>query len=146
MPLSHIDESLLLAAWFRGRTPGASEGWTANVDQVLALSMFYTGDISREQCALWFLQRSYVQELYEVPFESLTSEVADRDQVLIELLETRPDLIIGGGDWKLPSFPTFRACGLTVAGAELVPMLIDRFPAKPEFPNWPDKRSAPSRV
>lgn len=142
MPLSRIDESLLLAAWFRGRVPTESEVWSANVDQVLALSLFYTGDISCEQCARWFSQGGYVRELYESPFESLTEVATARDQALIELLKTRPELIMGAGDWQTPCFPTFRACGLTPAGAELVPMLVDRFPTNPDFPNWPDKHLA----
>jgi hypothetical protein len=143
MSLSRIDESLLLAAWFRGGEPGGNDGGAANTDQVLALSLFYTGDISGEECTRWFSQRGYVRELFELPFESLTTVATARDQALIELLKARSDLIVGHGDWKTPCFPTFRACGLTAAGAELAPILIDRFPAKPDFPNWPDKRPSP---
>jgi len=143
MPLDRIDESLLLAAWFRGGDPHDGSLWTSNADQVVTLSLYYTGDISSDDCAHRFSVRSYLLDLYDDHGE-LTQEIADRDQALVQLLLSRPDLIEGGGDWRTPCYPTYRACRLTVAGLELVLTLIDRFPPKPKFPNWPDKRQPPS--
>ena len=45
MPLSLIEKSLLLAAYFRGGNQ-ADDVWTSNSDQILTLSLFYTGDIN----------------------------------------------------------------------------------------------------
>ena len=143
MQLDRIHESLLLAAWFRGGDPADGSLWTSNADQVVTLSLFYTGHVSSEDCAHRFSVRSYLLDLYDENGE-LSEEIAVRDQALVQLLQRRPDLIEGGGDWKTPSYPTYRACRLTVAGLELVSTLIDRFPPKPAFPNWPDKRQPPA--
>lgn len=142
MPLDHIDESLLLAAWFRGRRTEHDEIWTSNADQIVTLSLFYTGGISADECARRFSRRSYISSLYDSD-GALTQEIAVRDQALVELVMSRPNLLERGGDWTTPCYPTFRACGLTPAGLELASTLIDRFPTKPDFPNWPDERPPP---
>lgn len=139
MPLDRIDESLLLAAWFRGGR-SAHHGWTSNADQILVLSLFYTGDISFEECAGRFSRHLDVTYSYDRDPE----EFVRRDQQLVVLVASRSDLLEKGGDWATPCYPKFRACGLTPAGLELAGTRIDRFPTKPDFPNWPDKRPPPN--
>lgn len=92
MPLDRIDESLLLAAWFRGRCIEDEDVWTSNADQIITLSLFYTGDISAEECARRFSHRSYISKLYGSDGE-LTEEIAVRDQALVALVRSRPDLL-----------------------------------------------------
>lgn len=142
MLLDRIEESLLLAAWFRGGDPTDGTLFVSNADQIVTLSLFYTGDITADECAHRFSVRSYLLDLYDSEGE-LSAEITVRDRALIQLLKSRPDLIEGGGDWTTPCYPTYRACRLTVAGRELVQDVIQRFPAKPDFPNWPDKRPSP---
>ncbi len=50
MTLSTVEQALLLAAYFRGMPP-ERYGWISCCDQVVVLSLFYTGDISFEECA-----------------------------------------------------------------------------------------------
>ena len=124
-------------------------GWTSNTDQILTLSLFYTGDISEHDCIDRFSNRSYIGKLYDKeaeitkqhPWGKLTDEIDLRYRILINLLHDRPDLIEGRGDFEIPTLPTFTSCRLTEAGLKLAPGLALQFPAKPEFPNWPDNRT-----
>lgn len=139
MQLSTIDQSLLLAAYFRGGSPDDCI-WSSNSDQVVTLSLFYTGDISFDDCAERFSLRHYVRQLYDK--RGLTKAVRSRYANLLLLIETHPDLIAGGGDLKKPADPTYTACRLSLAGQELARSYLPLFPQKPPFPNWPDKRTA----
>lgn len=134
---TRIEESLLVAALYRGGRPD-DRGWTSNSDQVVTLSLFYSEDISAEECAARFFHERYVGGLYR-PNGELNDQVAARYRVLIDLIGQRPDLIAGGGDLISPADPTFTACRLTVAGRELARSLVPTFRQKPEFPNWPDR-------
>lgn len=136
--MTRVEQSLLLAAYFRGNLPG-QHGWTSSCDQVVTLSLFYTGDISYEDCQLRFSVKSYVSSLYDEDGE-LTQEIRSRYEELILLLRAHPDLIEGGGNLDTPADPTFTACRLTTEGDKLIPSIIHQFPAKPDFPCWPDMR------
>jgi len=57
--LSPIDQALLIAAYFRGGSQ-VDEGWNSNSDQIVTLSLFYTTDLSREECETRFLRKGYV--------------------------------------------------------------------------------------
>jgi hypothetical protein len=140
MQLSRLESSLLLAMYFRGML--VEERWVSNSDQIVTLSLFYTGDLSGDECARRFLQRSYKADLYEQNGD-LKSDIANRYRELIKLLQDHPDLIEGGGDFETPAYPTYTSCRLTSRGVDLIPAIIDAFPAKPDFPNWPDKRRFP---
>lgn len=140
MQLSRVDSSLILATYFRGMRDG--ERWISSCDQIVTLSLFYTGDLSAAECADRFVKRSYVGGLYDDDGE-LKAEIADRYRELIKLVQKHPDLIEGGGDFKRPAYPTYTACRLTPRGIDLVPAIIDEFPPKPDFPNWPDRRNVP---
>jgi hypothetical protein len=138
MALTSIEESLLLATYFRcGQW--ADRVWTSSSDQILTLSLFYTGDISADECVSRFAIRGYVGSLYDDDGE-LDEAVSDRYQVLIDLLMKHPDLIAGGGDLRTPADPTFTACRLTDAGVQRALSVIDSFPRHPDFPAWPDRR------
>ena len=139
MNLTSIDKALILAAYFRGGSQDDNR-WTSNSDQILTLSLFYTGDITPEDCVLRFQRRSYVQNLYDSD-GILRAEIVSRYRNLINLRSDHPDLIEGGGDWEQPADPTFTACRLTQNGMRLAIKFLPEFPAKPDFPNWPDKRS-----
>jgi hypothetical protein len=141
MSLTQIEESVLVATFFRGGDP-ESRIWASNSDQVLTLSLFYTGDISSEECVVRFLQKGYVGGLYQDDGE-LNEVIACRYGVLINLLQTHPELIEGGGDFNAPAFPTYTSCRLTRAGQQLACELIPIFPRKPDFQHWPDKRTFP---
>lgn len=141
MNLSVIDKSLLLAAFFRGNTR-EQERWTSNSDQVVTLSLFYTGDISSDECQSRFSNPGYLSGLCDDTGE-LHPQIETRYQHLIELLRTQPRLIEGGGDFDMPVWPTYTACRLTDEGLRLIPEVIDLFPHKPEFPNWQDQRTYP---
>jgi hypothetical protein len=143
MSLTSVEESLLLATYFRGRVP-EDDRWRANSNQILTLSLYYTGDISYSECVSRFDTRSYVQKVYDENGE-LTKEIVDRYKILINLLQDHPELIEGAGDFEVPQEPTYTACRLTDAGLELAAELFDRFPKQPDFPNWPDRRSPPNR-
>jgi hypothetical protein len=143
MALSTVEESLLVAAYSRGGSP--DDGcWTSNSDQILALSLFYTGDISSEDCAERFSRKSYVGKLY-LPDGELTELIEARYMALIHLLREHPELIEGGGDFETPAYPTFTSCRLTVAGQKLACSLEPAFRQKPDFPNWPDQRTFPGK-
>ncbi|WP_166831254.1 hypothetical protein [Thalassoroseus pseudoceratinae] len=142
MNLSCIDKSLLLAAFFRGNTRD-QDRWTSSSDQVLTLSLFYTGDITSDECQYRFSNRGYVGGLYDDDGE-LHPQIDSRYQNLIDLLRVQPHLIEGGGNLETPAYPTYTACRLTDDGIRLVPDIIDLFPRKPDFPNWPDRRTYPN--
>ncbi len=135
--LTSVEESLVLAAYFRGGSPNDGV-WISNTDQILTLSLFYTGDISSADCVSCFAKRSYIQKLYDESGE-LTEEIEARYKVLISLLQEHPELIVGGGDFETPAHPTFTACRLTETGRQLCASLSNSFPPKPDFPNWPDR-------
>ena len=141
MNLSLVDRSLLLAAYFRGNTLDQAS-WTSCSDQVLALSLYYTGDISPEDCISRLSNRGYVSGLYDEAGE-LCQQISSRYQNLVDLLERQPLLLEGGGDFDTPAYPTFTACRLTNEGIQLIPKFIYLFPTKPEFQNWPDRRTYP---
>lgn len=141
MPLSTVEKSLLVAAYFRGGSE-ADRVWTSNSDQIITLSLFYTGDISAAECANRFSVPGYVQRLYDEDGE-LSEQIEARYRVLIDLLREHPELIKGGGNFETPAHPTYTACRLTPAGLEECERLIHSFPHKPSFPNWPDKRLPP---
>lgn len=142
--LTTIEAALLLAAYFRGNLP-TQKGWISSCDQVITLSLFYTGDITFDDCAYRFSDRSHVLSVYEdEDCEEVSHVIRKRYGALIQFLRKRPDLIRGGGDFELPAHPMYTACRLTQAGEELIPELIQQFPTKPDFPNWPDKRSFPN--
>jgi len=144
MTLSTIDKSLLLATYYRGGHRG-DRAWTSNSDQILTLSLYYTGDITAEECAARFVNRGYVGCLYDADGE-LRDEIESRYLILIALLKTHPELIEGGGNFEFPADPTYTACRLTPAGFEVIPIAIERFPEKPDFPNWPDNRTWPEEI
>ncbi|WP_417387122.1 hypothetical protein [Gimesia sp.] len=138
MHLTSIEKALILAAYFRGGSPD-DETWTSNTDQILTLSLFYSGELTAEECVRRFARRSGLQKLYTAEGE-LTEEIANRYQVLIQLLQKHPGLIEGNGNFTLPAHPTFTSCRLTNDGFLLAASLINRFPQKPAFPDWPDQR------
>lgn len=140
--LSNIEKSLLLATYFRGNPP-QQEHWTSSSDQVVTLSLFYTDDISFDECEIRFSRKAYVGNLY-VDGGELDPLVASRYGHLIELLRKHPDLIKGSGGFERPADPTFTACKLTAEGDQLALSFVDLFPTKPEFLNWPDRRSLPT--
>ncbi|HTI51247.1 MAG TPA: hypothetical protein VL475_09860, partial [Planctomycetaceae bacterium] len=140
-PLSSIDESLLVAAYLRGGSPDDGV-WVSNSDQIVTLSLFYTGEISSGECAARFSRRSYVGGLYDEKCR-LTDRIAARYDRLLELLRAHPELIEGGGDLVTPADPTYTSCRLTLGGRTLACALAPSLPQKPEFPNWPDKRAFP---
>ena len=135
--LTSVEESLLVAAYFRGRTP-AEFRWVSNCDQVITLSFFYTGEISADDCMARFNVKSYVGKLYDRDGE-LMNDIQSRYAILIDLIRKRPDLISGGGNFETPADPTYTSCRLTLSGITLAVQLRRSFPKKPEFPNWPDK-------
>jgi len=144
MPLTRIEDAILVAAYFRGKDP-SEQVWSSNSDQVLTLSLFYTGDISHIDCASRFENRPYLRCVYDDDGQ-LNEQIKHRYKVLLDLIQQHPDLIDGGGDLKSPADPTYTACGLTDAGCQLARTLISSFPKKPEFPNWPDRRASPDLV
>jgi hypothetical protein len=144
MPLTRIEEAILVAAFFRGGIQ-SEQVWSSNSDQVLALSLFYTGDISHDECASRFENRPYLRCVYDENGE-LNSQIKHRYSVLLDLIQKHPELIEGGGNLKAPADPTYTACRLTDAGCQLARTLVSSFPKKPEFPNWPDRRAVPNLV
>ncbi|QDT80191.1 hypothetical protein Mal35_36620 [Gimesia maris] len=139
MHLTSVEKSLVLAAFYRGGSPD-DQTRTSNVDQILTLSLFYTEEMTSEECVSRFAQRSYVKQLYSEEGE-LTEELEARYQALIRLIQEHPELIEGNGDFALPADPTFTACRLTGAGLQLAVSLFKSFPLKPDFPDWPDQRT-----
>ena len=118
--------------------------WTSNTDQILTLSLFYTRDITSAECVSRFTHRSYIQKLYDEKGE-LTEQIESRHKTLINLLQEHPELIESSGNFEhlAQVHPTFTACRLTNAGLRLALNLINSFPQKPDFPNWPDNRTMP---
>ena len=150
MALTRTEQTLILAAYYRGGSQDDRD-WTSNTDQILTLSLYYTGNISYTDCSERFSKRSYIQKLYdeaadpeEHPWGKLTDDLDARYRTLIDLLEKKPDLIEGGGNVKTPALPTYTACRLTDSGLALARSLVDEFPRKPDFPKWPDKRTMPN--
>ncbi len=141
MSLTLVEESLVLATYFRGGRQDDC-AWTSNTDQILTLSLFYTGDISSVDCAGRFSKRPYIQNLYDDDGK-LIGEIKARYAILIDLLKQHSELIVGGGDFETPAYPTYTACRLTYEGLRLSASLVKSFPRKPNFPNWPDKRTMP---
>lgn len=142
MDLTRIDESLLAAAYFRGGSRDDPR-WHANCAQVLTLSLFYTGDVTAEDCVERFSVRPYLRGVYEDGL--LTEPIVARYAALISLLRKHPELIEGNGNFEHPAEPVYTACRLTPDGVTLALSLIPIFPRKPDFPNWPDNRTfAPS--
>jgi hypothetical protein len=141
MNLSIIDKALLLAAFFRGNIPDQDYS-TACSDQVLTLSLFYTGDITAAECQSRFSAPGYVCCLYDGNGK-LHPQIDSRYQGLIKLLREQPQLLQGGGNFDSPADPTFTACRLTDEGIRLIPDIIDLFPRKPDFQDWPDRRGYP---
>ncbi len=144
MELSNIQSSLLLAAFFRGMSDDQLP-WYSNCDQVVTLSLFYTSDLSFDECDRRFEHRGYVGGLYDDEGE-LKPDFALRYRELISLLKSHPELIQGSGDFESPAYPTYTSCRLTPDGVALVTSLAPMFPAKPVFPNWPDNRGLPDAV
>ena len=138
MHLSQVDNALLLAAFFRGDMLD-QDRWTSSSDQVLTLSLFYTGDITADDCQSRFSKNGHVGGLYDEDGE-LHSQIETRYRHLINLLREQPQLIEGGGDFDAPAYPTYTACRLTDHGVKLIREIIDLFPRKPDFPLWPDRR------
>lgn len=144
MPLTQIDESLLVASYFRGGIHSDPLS-SSNSDQILTLSLFYTGDISRDDCASRFANRGYVGDLYDKNGE-LNKQIEARYGALLDLIRQQSDLIEGGGDLQTPADPTYTACRLTDAGCQIALALMASFPRKPRFPNWPDRRTSADLV
>jgi len=144
MPLTRIEEAILLAAYFRGKDP-SEQVWSSNSDQVLTLSLFYTGDIAFDDCKTRFDRRSYLRHVYDDNGQ-LNGQIERRYKILINLIQQRPDLIEGGGNLETPADPTYTACGLTDAGCQMARELMSSFPKKPNFPNWPDRRASQDLV
>lgn len=144
MKLSVIDHALLLAAYFRGNNLD-QDRWTSCCAQVVILSLFYTGEIAEEDCQAHFMDRGYVTGIFNDEGE-LTPHIETRYRQLIELIRSCPQLIEGAGNLEMPADPVYTACRLTVTGIRLIPEIIERFPRKPDFPNWPDKQTFPSNA
>jgi hypothetical protein len=140
MQLSTVEQALLLAAYFRGNT--LEDGiHSSSCDQVVTLSLFYTGAVTFEDCAARFAVKSYVGGLYDEQGE-LHQAIVERYHTLIDLTRRRPELIECFGNLQTPADPTYTACRLTAKGRELAASLVGSFPPKPEFPNWPDRTAA----
>lgn len=138
MSLTNVDESLLVAAYFRGGTEDT--GWTSNSDQIVALSLFYTGDITFEDCQNRFSMGCIKN------YDKLTNlwpEVRERYRSLLDLASRHPDLIEAAGDLVTPADPTYTSCRLTAEGLKVAVQFVDLFPPKPDFPHWPDNRARP---
>ncbi|MEP3479098.1 MAG: hypothetical protein ABJZ55_07625 [Fuerstiella sp.] len=138
MNLSVVEKSLLLAAYFRGNTPD-DDRWISSCDQVVTLSLFYTGEITAADCSSRFQKRGCLSGLYADNGE-LHLQIETRYHVLLRLLREHSALIQGGGNLDMPADPTFTACRLTYEGVDMIPALRGQFPSKPEFADWPDKR------
>lgn len=139
MRLSNVEQSLILAAYYRCNLKD-DQTWTSCSDQVVTLSLFYTGEIDAAECQKRFAIRSYLSNLYDDQGE-LSPEIRERYKVLIKMINEYPHLIEGGGDMSSPADPTFTACRLTEAGIKLATEVEKTFLRKPVFPNWPDRRS-----
>jgi hypothetical protein len=142
MELTPIEQSLLLATYFRC---GSREqrGWTANTSQILTLSLFYTGEICRNDCIARFSNRPYLSRVYDAAGE-VAPEIEARYNALLDLLRKRPDLLESNGiNFDQPAEPPYTACRLTPDGLRLAVTIAPVFPSKPDFPTWPDQRALP---
>lgn len=141
MPLSPVEKALLVAAYYRS---GSQDGcvWTSNPDQIVTLSLFYTGELSSEECVERFSEFGGVGGLYNESGE-LNEPVATRCMELIELLQKHPELIGGADDLGSPPSLIIANCLPTEAGLQLASSLIPTFRQKPEFWHWPDRRKFP---
>lgn len=139
--LSLIEESLLVAAYYRGGS-SSDEIWRSNSDQIITLSLFYTGELSSEDCAERFSDRCGVAGQYQEDGE-LTVLVKSRYAQLLKMLQAHPELIEGAVNFETPVDPIYTSCRLTEAGMNLARQLIPSLPQKPEFSKWPDKRTFP---
>ncbi len=139
MDLSLIQKSLLLATFFRGNKPD-QERWISCADQVVTLSLYYTGQLPTDDIQSRFTKRGYVGGLYDAD-GMLLPLINDRYAELIELINSQPQFIQGGGDLESPAYPTFTACRLTDSGASLAPNITPLFPDTPDFPSWPNSRT-----
>lgn len=137
-PLSHSEDSLLLATFYRVFPP--QKEWTSCSDQIVTLSLFFTGDISSEDCASRFATPAYLRGLYDEN-DDLCAEIRERYLELVQLVRTRADLIEGGGNFDPRVEPTYTACRLTDTGIRRVAQRVVDFPVQPFFPRWPDERS-----
>jgi hypothetical protein len=137
MTLSHVEQALLIAAYFRGALSG-DRYVTASCSEVINLSLFYTGDITGKTCEERFL-RIPEPHLYDED-GNLVDDIRLRYEVLIDFICNHPGLIEGAGNLDLPADPSFTGCRLTRAGVELATSFIPLFPTKPEFPERPDRR------
>jgi len=133
--------SLLAAAYYRGLLPTETIGSSCS-DQVVTLSLFYTGDLSADDCAARFANRPHLVGVY-VGHGKLDPLIKARYGELIRLIRDFPRLIEGCGDLNRPADPTYTGCRLTEPGCALAEAIIPSLPPKPEFPNWPDRRAAP---
>jgi hypothetical protein len=140
--LTIVDHALLAAAYFRGLLTTETIGGSCS-DQVVTLSLFYTGDLSADECAARFATRSYLAGAY-VGRGKLDPRIEARYRELIRLIHDHPELITGCGDLERPADPTYTGCRLTDAGCGLAEMIIPMLPPKPDFPNWPDSRAWPT--
>jgi hypothetical protein len=145
--LTIVDHALLAAAYFRGLLTTETIGGSCS-DQVVTLSLFYTGDLSADDCAARFERRSYVAGMYvngpkRAAGPKLDPRIEARYRELIRLIHDHPGLIEGCGDLRRPADPTYTGCRLTEDGCGLAAAIIPTLPPKPEFPNWPDRRPVP---
>lgn len=138
--LSFVEESLILAAYFRGNLPD-DDRWISSCDQVVTLSLFYTGEITEAECSRRFQKRGCLSGLYAGDGQ-LHPEIKLRYDALLGMLRDYSDLIQGGGDTKRPADPTFTACRLTDKGVSIAASVHGQFMNKPHFPDWPDRRTA----
>lgn len=135
--LSPIAASLIVATYYRGGDYRENV-WGANCDQILTLSLYFTGDLSQDECLARFAVRGHVQSLYDD--SGLTDVISQRYQHLINLLREQATFIEGGGNFRLPADPTYTSCRLTPAGCEIASCLAGQFPAPPEFLYWANRR------
>lgn len=145
--LSTVEQSLILAAYYRGNL--LYDAFTrACCDQVITLSLFYTADISEHDCIERFKNRSYVMLYWKNDDENegLAEPLLQRYLTLIELIDNHPDLIEGFGNLRSPAHPCYTACRLTQGGEAIAQATFSRFPSKPLFENWPDRRLMNSRI
>jgi hypothetical protein len=139
--LKHIEQSLLVAAYFRGGTR-EEQIPRSNSDQIVVLSLFYTGEISFTECAERFASKFW-RRLYQDDGEHLIPMIESRYHELLALLLQHPELIEGFGNLETPADPTYTSCRLTGDGVAAARRLIPRLPTKPDFPDWPDNRTFP---
>jgi hypothetical protein len=139
MGFTRAQESLLLAAFHRGNSADCQR-WSSCNDQVVTLSLFFTGDISAADCENRFAVPGCVGSLYDAQ-GLLLPDISDRYADLITLIHMHPTVIQGAGDFESHADPTFTACRLTVAGDELIPDIAQNFPLHPDFASWPNRRT-----